>query len=54
MKKAGNKARVAGLLDIFSEDDSNATAAKSASESPMAEVIPLPEEQMVVEAPPHS
>ncbi|PSR72823.1 hypothetical protein PHLCEN_2v11320 [Hermanssonia centrifuga] len=54
MKKAGNKARVAGLLDIFSEDDSNATAAKSASESPMAEVIPLPEEQMVVEAPPQS
>ena len=37
MKKAGNKARVAGLLDIFAEDESTATPAKSAEGSPAPE-----------------
>jgi symplekin len=38
MKKAGNKARVAGLLDIFSEDDTaTSTPAKSIEGSPAPE-----------------
>lgn len=51
MKKAGNKARVAGLLDIFSEDDPNATP-KSVDGSPSVESTPLPEMQVDATPPP--
>ncbi|KAJ3536396.1 hypothetical protein NM688_g6844 [Phlebia brevispora] len=44
MKKGGNKARVGGLLDIFSDDDPHAT--KSVSDSPSVENTPLPEMQI--------
>lgn len=46
MKKSGNKARVAGLLDIFSEDG------PAAVDSPSAETTPLPDVSMQVDATP--
>lgn len=50
MKKAGNKARVGKLLDIFSEDDPNTT--KSADQSPSVESTPLPDMQVDATPPP--
>ena len=37
MKKAGNKARVAGLLDIFAEDDTSKAAEGGDSPAPERE-----------------
>ena len=34
LKKAGNKARVGGLLDIFAENDADATATKERETPP--------------------
>ena len=50
MKKAGDKARVGGLLDIFSEDDPNSSATKSADQSPSVESTPLPDMPMQVDS----
>ena len=54
MKKAGNKARVAGLLDIFSEDgiQPGSNAIQGAEGSPSIESTPLPDMQVDATLPP--
>ena len=54
MKKAGNKARIAGLLDIFSDDGPEQANRESASNSnsPSVESTPLPDMQVDATPPP--
>lgn len=50
VKKAGNKARVAGLLDIFAEDESNPSVPKTAEAT--HEISLVPERELSLDAMP--